>query len=96
MFYLAQFNVNVSRYECFVCGGTLVDDQTVITAGHCILDSIEFKYNGVSFTEPAWSNQYYPTNGSMYTVWLGAQDISNLDQPPTVQMSVADAFRVLF
>ncbi len=54
------------------CSGTLINRDTVLTAGHCVLDA--------SFTEfPLVLGKRNPTYESMYTVFLGAHDLTSLE-----------------
>ena len=87
-----------------MCGGTLIDKNNVLTAGHCIISKIKFSYtanNGstYSYTFPAWSNSYNPTNESIYTVYLSTSDISFLFTSEYssnyVQISVKKVTRVI-
>lgn len=79
------------------CGGTLIDRRTIITAGHCIQTSVNYKYGSQSFTTAVTNNSYYPTYGSMFNVYLGLQDKStiNNDISPAVKVAVSQVIRVL-
>jgi len=54
----------------FLCGGTLIDQYTVLTAGHCVVTSFTAKVNRISQTFTV-SNPY---DGSQYTVYVGVND----------------------
>ncbi len=98
-FFLRNLGITVYQSQCFVCGGTLIDRSTVLTAGHCLLDYIVFNYRGNSYTFPTWSNSYYPTNGSLYTVYLGIQDariINSGNIYPGVKATVSRVVRVSY
>ena len=75
---MPEFQKNYSISECYTCGGTLIDKTTVLTAGHCILNKFEFSYRNVDYSFPTWSNDLYPTNGSMYKLYFGLQDIDEM------------------
>ena len=80
------------------CGGTLIDRRTIITAGHCIQTSVNYKYGSQYFATAVTNNSYYPTYGSMFNVYLGLQDkstINNDDISPAVKVAVSQVIRVL-
>lgn len=71
-----------NRHETFdvayqvSCGGTLIDRDTVLSAGHCVMDSIDFEDDeGNSYSVPLSAQQA----ASMYNIYLGFQDISTQD-----------------
>lgn len=73
------------------CGGTIIDRKTILTAAHCIIDTVDYTdINGTYQTAPVETNSYYPTIGSMYSVYVGLYDKSSINnlEYPAVKMSV--------
>ena len=55
----------------YQCGGTLINQNTILSAGHCI--KTELNLNGIIY--PAINSQY-PTLESTFKIILGAHDIT--------------------
>jgi len=68
---------------------------------HCIPQTIRFSYGGSTYVGKVSPNQYYPTYGSMFSVYLGLHDKTSIVNtgtyaPPTVKVDVAEQFIVNF
>ena len=62
---------------------------------NCIPNQLYFRYNGVDYSVPVTLNSYYPTYGSMFSVYLGLHDKTSIENSgsysaPTVKMNVAE------
>ena len=83
--------------QTYMCGGTLINRNTVVTAAHCVPATVEYEYNGLTYEIPVTTNSLKPTLGSMFTVFLGMEDISGVGLgllKGGVQMSVSDVYKV--
>lgn len=92
-------NRTITIEHTFNCGGTLINRDTVITAGHCIPHVIEFEYKNKTYPAYVELNELRPTWGSMFTVYLGMHDISSIvyeNLKGGIKMNVEKVIRVEF
>ena len=91
-FFIPKENVNVKFTFGGLCGATLIDKYTILTAAHCVSRVVYFTYNDVDYKGYVEPNKLYPTIESMYSVYLGLHDISTLKNKnidPAKKFSVA-------
>lgn len=84
--------------QTYMCGGTLITRDTILTAAHCAPKTVEYDYNGQTYEIPVQANTLSPTIPSMFTVYLGMNDISGLganDLLGGVNMSVSNVITVM-
>jgi hypothetical protein len=68
----------------------------VLTAGHCILKNFDYNYGNTSYNIPVVPNEFYPTYGSIYQVFLGAHGniFYDTDVKPAVALGVDEVILV--
>ena len=88
---LGNYNVKQS----YQCGGTLIDRATVLTAAHCIIDTIEVTIGSRTYK----INVLNPFDPTQYTVYVGLNSIAFLNTgytppAPGVKIAVKSVIRV--
>ena len=84
-----NYRVNTSS----LCGGTLIAKTSVLTAAHCVKTSFQYSLSGQTYTYYFDSNDDVP---SYYTIYLGAQNINNLNDPSVIKAKVNRITKVIF
>ena len=64
-FYISKLAIWVKQSQISICGGTLIDASTVLTAAHCIVTSVLVNYGLQTFNIPI------DIKSSSYTVYFG-------------------------
>ena len=64
-----------------ICDGNLIDRLTVLFTAHCIHTTFMGAYDDKKVKINIVPNEFYPTYGSMVTVYMGLQDLNDLSQP---------------
>jgi hypothetical protein len=83
----------------FICGGVLVDRSTVLTAAHCVQEELTVTYDRQTYTVKVAPNEFFPTMGSMFRVYLGlhnnrgARDGSSIS--PGRQVEIGRVIKVI-
>jgi hypothetical protein len=96
--YYTPSGAQKSVSQQYLCGGTLINSFTVLTAGHCTSDS--FSLDDTQNTElKIKTNNKYPSMESMFTLYFGVfnKDFLNYGGPlpkNVVSASVAQIIRV--
>jgi secreted trypsin-like serine protease len=74
----------------YSCDGTLIARDLILTAAHCIPRSVDLTDQNNVYTVTVVTNTFYPTFGSMFSVYLGLQSKTSMNQSPTVRVYVSE------
>lgn len=82
------------------CTGTLINDNTVLTAASCLINSFTYKINDTELNIQVEPNAYTPSVPSMFTVYLGVSNksaaLNMLDITPGYNVSVSRIIMVIY
>ena len=91
-----QGNRTYNPYFTTRCLGSIVNRRTVLTIGSCLPKSFNFtpvNYRGQWINVKADLNEFYPTYGSMYSVWIAIHKFMKKNPGMDIKQ-VADFFEV--
>lgn len=90
--YKRQFKYNGAIYDITVnwtCGGTIINQKTILTASHCIHDNSWYHYDSETdrniLINIEW-NQFYPNLESTFNVYLGAYNTKELNSASKIKV----------
>lgn len=89
--YLPEYNQFELFDETFSCAGTLINRDTILTAGHCVPTTLDYS---TYYADYVFNVTMLP---SMYSVYLGMYNISLVnygDLQGGVKVNVAQLIRV--
>lgn len=75
---IPSINETVFIREVYFCGGTLINRDTILTAAHCVSETIEFTYENIDYMTTFTPSEFNPTFESMFKVYVGINDINGL------------------
>ena len=94
-YYISDLGREIDVSYGAICGGTIIDRTTVLTAAHCIVESFNFRYNGKAYEIIVKPTNLYPTIESMYSVYSGIHDFSQIGIDQNInQHSVSKLIKV--
>ena len=70
------------------CGGTIIDESTILSAAHCFKFKLEIEHIGDTYEFDPVPNEYYPTFESMFTVYVGMHKKTEMTTNPSTKKSV--------
>lgn len=62
----------------FACSGTLIGENTIITSAACLRSTLNYENNGTISMVPVIPSNYYSTIPSMFRVFLGIKQQSEI------------------
>ena len=98
LYYFDDYNITDLITQSSGCAGTLIDRTTVLTAAHCLIKKFDLNLGGIIYSLDVELNEKYPTYESMLTVYLGINNVSdiNSNSPTIVKMNVTEIKIVIF
>jgi len=99
-FNLKPYGIDKIEEVIYSCEGTLISRDLILTAAHCLPDQVTITYQGHDYIVDVEPNEFFPTNESMYKVYLGFQNISHIHSASThdtgIEVDVDDLIKVTY
>lgn len=74
----------------------MINRKTILTAAHCNVESFDYEHEGKIYDIPVELNSFHPTRESMFHVYVGVHNRSDMNSLPARAYSVSKLIMVSY